>query len=324
MSLVRLIAQRIALGFVAVWAFLSTVFGLFTLTRDWVLETRLALAAYGGATPEQLEILEKEYLAARGLDRPIYELYFDWMSNMLTLEWGQSFQTGEPVFPAVMSATASTATYVIPAVLVAIVLGLAIGVYTALYRKSFHAGAVRSGTYLGLGLPHFWVGLIILALAGIPPGLGRLETALMPRDMPFFYGTVVPALLIALVLTAANVSYGRAYSMQYASADLTKLVRAKGGGTLDVARHVVRNAAIPLVSLVFAETFALLAISVFVIEALFGIDGLGLVIYNAVWERDLPIIMGASLVVVTAGVAFNIIQDATYSLLDPRVDTGTR
>lgn len=325
MSLLRLLGQRIAIGAVAVWAFLSLIFVIFTVTRDWALETRVALAAYGsGLEAEELRQIREEYLATRGLDRPTYEIYLDWMSNMMTLQWGNSFETGEPVFPMVMSATIGTATYVLPAIVLSIVIGLGIGLYAALYQGSAHAEGVRSGSYLGLGFPHFWVGLIVLALAGIPPGIGRVETTLHPMSTPFMYGTVVPVILVGLALTAAVVSYARAYSLQYISSDMTKLIRAKGGGTVDIARHATKNAAIPLVSLVFTETIALLALSVFVIEALFGIDGLGLLIYNAIWARDLPVVLGASVVIVVLGVAGNIVQDLAYSTLDPRVDTGTR
>lgn len=325
MSLLRLFAQRIALGLISIWAFLSAIFLVFTATPDWTLARRVALRAFaGGLTEEQIETIRGEYFAARGLDRPLYEIYVDWMANMVTLQWGRSFRTREEVFPEVMRATLETGTYVVPAIVLAMLLGLLIGVYTAIYRGSRHEGLFRSLSYLGLGFPHFWIGMIILGLAGISPGFRRLSVTLAPVEMPFVYGTVVPILLLTLALSASIVSYARSYSLQYLSADLTKMVRAKGGTNLDVARHVVRNAAIPLVSLVFTETLALLAISVFVIEALFGIDGLGLVFYNAIWARDLPMLLGASMVVVTIGVASNILQDIAYSSLDPRVDTGTR
>ncbi len=325
MSLARLIVQRVALGAVAIWTLLTIIFALFTMTRDWALETRIAMAAFGGGMDaEQLEQIREEYLAARGLDRPIHEQYVDWMGNMLTLQWGRSFQNYEPVFPTVMGATVETATYLLPAVAIAVVVGLGVGVYTALYRNAVHAELVRGGSYFGMGFPHFWIGMVILGLAAITPGFRSLDTTITPTEMPFFFGTVVPTLLLAMALSAAIVSYARAYCLQYVSADLTKLVRAKGGGRRDVARHVVRNAAIPLVSLVFTETFALLALSVFVIEALFGIDGLGLLVYNAVWARDLPVLLGATFVVVGAGVVGTVTQDVAYSRLDPRVDTGSR
>lgn len=325
MSLVRLLARRVAVGFIAIWTFLTIIFSLFTLTRDWVLEVRISLAAFGGGLlPGEIEQIRNEYLAARGLDRPTHELYIDWMTNMLTLQWGESFQTGEEVFPAIMSATAATGRYVLPGMVFAVVVGLGIGVYTALYDDAIHAGLIRAASYGGLGLPFFWVGGVILAWSGAAAGYVRLETVLVPVPRTFVFGTALPALLVGLVLTAAVVSYSRAYARQTVSAATTKLVRAKGGGPIAVGRHAVRNAAIPLVSLVFVETFALLALSVFVLEALFGIDGLGLVIYNAIWQRDLPMILGASLVVVVIGVVGNVLQDLAYSLLDPRVDTGTR
>jgi len=128
---------------------------------------------------------------------------------------------------------------------------------------------------------------------------------------------------VSVTLFAAIVSYARAYSMQYYSADLTKQIRAKGGGELAVARHVVRNAAVPLVSLLFAETFALIALSVFVIEAVFAIDGIGSLFYNAVWRQDLPIVLGGTMVFVALGVVGNVTQDLLTALLDPRVGTDS-
>lgn len=325
MSLARVFAQRIAIGFVAIWSLLTLVFSVFQLTEDWALARRVAVAAYGGGlTEEQIEMIRAEYFAARGLNRSNLEIYIDWMTNMFTLQWGRSFQTHEPVLEAVMSATATTATYIVPAIAIAMIIGLLIGVYAALFRDSHHAGILLGVSYLGLGIPFFWIAVIVLTYLRVPLGLNRIQRTLRPTEMPFLYSTIFPMILIALVLTAAIVSYSRSYSLQYVTADLTKMVKAKGGGTLDVARHVVRNAAIPLVSLVFTETFALLALTIFVIEALFGIDGLGLLIYNAVWERDLPMILGASLVIVSVGVLSNILQDIAYSALDPRVDTGTR
>lgn len=325
MSLLRLFAQRVALGLFAVWAFLSAIFAVFTVTPDWTLARIVALRTFGrGLSEEQINAIREEYIATRGLDRPLTEIYLDWMSNMFTLRWGRSFRTQEEVFPAVMRATLETGTYVLPAIVLAMLIGILVGVYVAINRGSKREGVFRSLSYLGLGFPHFWVGIVILGLAGLSAGLGRISTTLTPVELPFVYGTLVPIVLLTLALSATIVSYARSYSLQYLSADLTKLVRSKGGSDLDVARHVVRNAAIPLVSLMFTETLALLAISVFVIEALFGIGGLGLVIYNSIWARDVPMLLGASLVVVTFGVASNIAQDVAYSTLDPRVDTGSR
>ncbi|SDK03385.1 peptide/nickel transport system permease protein [Halovenus aranensis] len=328
MSFVRLIAQRIALGLFAAWSALSLVFLAFTATEDYVLEGRIALAAYGGADETALERIRESYFAKRGTDRPLLEQYVDWMSNMFTLQWGESFQTGDPVRETVGNAVLTTGTYVLPAIVLAVIIALLVGVYTAMRSDTVREGGVRSVAYLGLGVPYYWIGALILTVAGgvslQVQWIGRSATTIQAIERPFLYETVVPMLLVTMVLVPAILSYARAYSMQYVAADTTRLVRAKGGGQFAVARHVLRNAAIPLVSLVFTETLALLAISVFVIEAMFALDGLGLVFYNAVWTRDIPIMMSGVLVVIVFGVVGNILQDLGYSVLDPRVDTGTR
>ena len=325
MSLARLLLQRIALGVFAAWSFLTAIFLLFSATEDWTLNRMLGLAGFGGADGDDIAEMREEYLAERGLDQPLFERYVEWLANMFTLQWGESFETGEAVLPTVARATANTGSYVVPAVIISMILALVIGVYTAIHSGSRREGGLRGLVYFGLGLPNFWVGALVLLVSGtVAFQFSWREAFILPTEMPFLYDTVVPALLLTTTLVAAVVSYARSYSLQYVSADLTKLVRAKGGGRLAVARHVLRNAAIPLVSLVFTETLALLALSVFVIEALFGIDGLGLLFYNAIWTRDLPILLGGTMVVVAIGVLGNITQDLAYSVLDPRVDTGSR
>ncbi|MFC7215584.1 ABC transporter permease [Saliphagus sp. GCM10025334] len=323
----RILAQRLALGAIAAWAVLTVMFALFAATEDWVLDRRLALAAYGGADPDELESIRQSYLADRGLDRPLIEQYVDWMGNMITLEWGNSFRSGEAVFPLVREATLETALYVVPAIVLATTLGLAVGAYAAMNVRSIHGNGATGMVYLLFAIPNFWAGFLILSASATASAAFRWRSEfnyITVTELPFLYGRVLPVVLVTTTLLAAIVSYARAYARQYYTADLTKLVRAKGGGRLDVARHVLRNAAIPLLSLVFAETLALLAISVIIIEAVFGIGGIGSLFYNAVWTRDLPVVMGVTVVVVAFGVVGNVVQDLAYSLLDPRVDTGSR
>jgi peptide/nickel transport system permease protein len=323
-SLARLVAQRIALGLLAAWAVLTTVFLAVMGTKNWHLETILALEGRGGTTPEKVREIRQEYLSERGLDRPLHEQYVDWMGNMFTLQWGESFQTGEAVFPMVTSAAARTAMYVVPALAVALAVGLAVGLFAAMSDRSLVDGSARGLAYLLFGLPNFWVGAMVLSVVGLGTAFMRRSQAIDTFAFPFLYEYVLPVVLVASTLSAAIVSYARSYSLQYVSAEMTKLVRAKGGGRPAVARHVLRNAAIPLVSLAFVETLALIALSMFVIEALFAIEGLGLVFYNAIWTSDLPVLMGSTLVLAAVGVAGNIAQDLAYTALDPRVDTGTR
>lgn len=325
MTYLRMVARRVGLGVVAAWALLSAVFVAFRATENWQLLARLGAASSGGASMERIQEIRREYLQGRDLGGSLLDQYVDWMGNMVTLQWGESIESGRAVVPLVAEGTVTTASYVLPAVVLGTVLALAVGLYTAMAKGSAPERGVRSAVYLGLGTPNFWVGAVVLVAAGlsIPFGWGPNPTR-RAVDMPFLYQQVLPVLLVTTTVAAGVASYTRAYSLQAVSSDATKLVRAKGGGRVAVARHVLRNAAVPIVSLVFTELLALLALSVFVIESLFGLEGLGLLFYNAIWTRDLPILLGVSLVFIAAGVTFNVAQEVAHTLLDPRVDTDTR
>ena len=125
MEALKIIGRRLAFGVVAAWGVLTTVFVIFTLFPDWVAQRieGSIRGSMGGADPDSQEAVEAmieealaQYAADRGFDRPLYEQYLDWMGNMVTLQWGESLETGDPVLPTVMDATVRTAMYVVPAV----------------------------------------------------------------------------------------------------------------------------------------------------------------------------------------------------------------
>jgi peptide/nickel transport system permease protein len=313
-NLLRILARRLALGFVAAWTVLTSVFVLFTATDDWLLQGQVGIARWGGASDREVAAIRDQYLASRGLDRPLLQQYLDWMGGMLTLDWGQSFSSGEAVFPLVMGAAARTAKYVVPALLVGIVIGVLIGLYAALRPDSRLAGASLGSAYLLFALPNFWVGALLLSLAyGGVVGYSALV-----------FEHLLPIALVVTTLLGGYASYARAYSFEQVSADFVTLVTAKGAGRRRVATHVLRNAAIPVFSMLFTEALGLLVLSVFVVETLFGIDGFGLLLFDAVRTRDLPVLLGGTVVIIGVGVVGNVVQDVSYGLLDPRVDTGRR
>jgi len=326
MTLATLLARRVIAGFVTVWAVLTAVFAVFTFTDDWHLEQTIAVAgSSGGLSDREREAIRDTYFAGRDRDGTVTGRYIEYMVDTLTLQWGQSFETGENVLSTVLSATLTTGSYVVPALVIAVCLALGVGVYAAMRPATRREQAVRLAVYLGLGIPSFWVGVVLLVQSdAVPYSFTGTQDFIAPLDLPVHYGRALPILLVALTLVAAIASHARSHSLEYATSDAAKLVRAKGGRRADVARHVVKNAAIPLLSLTFTETLGLLAISVFVMEAVFGIEGIGLVFYNAIWAHDLPVVTGVTTAVVAIGVLGNVTQDLAYTLLDPRVDVGGR
>jgi peptide/nickel transport system permease protein len=314
MRFLRVVAWRIALGAAAAWAVLTAVFALFRLTDDWVLQRQVGALKWAGEEEDAIEAVRDQYLAARGLDRPLAVQYLDWLGNMVTLDWGRSFVTGDPVFGTVLAAAGRTAVYVVPALALAVGIGVGFGLFVALYPDS-RLGTVGLGTaYLAFAVPNFWLGGLLVSLAG---------GGVIPRP-PLVFEHLLPVLLTATTLLGGVVSYARAHAAEYASADFVRLVRAKGASDRRVATHVLRNAAVPIFSLVFTEALALLVLAIFVIEVLFGIDGFGALLFRSVDQRDLPVLMGGTLVVIAVGVVGNVVQDLSYGVLDPRIDDDRR
>lgn len=313
MNPLRILTKRVAMGLVTSWVVLTTIFALFTLTEDWVLSGQIGLARYAGENdPEALAAIRAEYFAARGLDRPLIDMYVDWLGNMVSLEWGSSLSTGEPVFPLVMDAAARTAAYVVPALILAVICGVSIGMVTALYPESRVGSGSVAAAYLLFALPGFWVGGMLFSFTVD----GRLDPP------PLVFDHLLPIGLTFAALLGGYVSYSRAHSREYATAEFVSLVRAKGASGYRVAAHVLRNAAIPFFSMLFTEALGLLVLSTFVIEVLFGIEGFGLLLLRAVADRDLPVLLGGTVVVIGVGVFGNVVQDMAYGYLDPRVDMG--
>lgn len=318
MKALNLVAKRVVFGLAAVWGVLTAVFVLFRVTEDWVaLRLYAEFAGFGGDPRLQQYVAEGNYeeaLAAyeadRGLDQSLHEQYVSWIGDMFTLQWGYSFDTGEPVLPLVMRATATTATYVIPAVVIAIVAGLAVGLYAAQNPNSRLANSGRIGSYVLFGLPSFWLGGMYIG--AVRAGVTSYSTLLAEY--------IFPTLLVAMTLLGGYLSYSRAHALEHIRSEHVMLVRAKGAGPLLTTRHVLRNAAIPFFSMLFTEVLGLLVLAIFVVEMLFGIQGLGYVFFFAVDGRDFSVILGCTMAIVIFGTLASIVQDVSYYYLDPRID----
>lgn len=245
---------------------------------------------------------------------PVDEAYLAWLVDLTTLDWGHSRIGREPVFDAIATAVPHTLKYLVPGVAIAVVVGVTVGTYAAL-RPDGRVDRVASIlTYLGFGVPNFVVGALLVLTFAIHP----LKGEALYNDGPI-QRVLWPAALVATTLLASQFRYARAQSREYAGTDFVRLLRAKGARTSGVARHVVRNAAVPLVSLFFVDTFAVLVLNVVVVESVFAIPGLGQLSFLAFWQRDVPTILGTTVVFVFIGFSGNFLQDAAYHLLDPRV-----
>lgn len=318
----RYLVRRVGFALVAVWAVVTFVFLFVSLTPDPHLAQVLHQATHstaGNATAAVQEAKEA-YIASRGLDRPLWVRYTDWLTNVATFNWGQAWSSGAPVASMVQAYTARSATYVLPAVAVSSVGGAFIGLYSAANRYSLPDRVTSILAYIGMGIPNFWLAAVaIILLQG--EGIGSLRTVQEPHELSLG-SYVLPAVVLGTVLLGNQIHYARAEVHEHLNETFVDVLRAKGVSKLTVARHVLRNAALPLFSLLFADLLAVLMLHVFVIEVVFGLPGIGTLTLLAIEARDLPLIMGVTMVVVFVGIFGNLLQDLLAFVLDPRVRAG--
>jgi len=317
MSVHRLLARRLVLSAVTVWVVLSAMFLLITVAPDARLGGILGAAAYGGANVTELQALEQQYLETYGFDKPIEVRYVDWMTTIPTFQWGESFVSGEPVRGIVAGRLLRTLQYVFPGTVLATVAGVSVGVYGSLRPRSAGDRVGRLAAYLALAVPNFYLAYLLAVHVGDVTFL--TGSRWVPGDL--WTGYVFPTVLLSTTLAGALVSYTRASANEYVDTAFVKLVRAKGGSEWRVAVHVLKNAAPPLFALLFAELLAALLVAVFVIETVFGIDGFGSLVLTSVYDRDVPVLLAITYVVVLVGVVGNLMQDFVSATLDPRTES---
>lgn len=329
MGLSRRVARRLVIALVAVYLVMTVAFAFVALTPD----PNQALVAYqaqtGGGSAEDVREAVQAYREARNLDDPVLQRYGRWLVDVSTLDWGMSYTYDRPVTGLIAQRLPYTALYVVPALALSLVGGVTVGLYSAFNRRGVLDRVSSLTGYLGLGVPNFWLAEVatLAAAAQFGAGVGTVHANGRPDafwSMAHLRAFALPALVLASGLFAGQLRYARAESMEYVNAEFVNALRAKGVSRLSVARHVLRNAAVPILSLFFTDMVAVLVVNIYVIEAVFGIDGLSALSLTAIHQRDLPLVLGTTMVIALVGIAANFLQDIAYAALDPRIGDGER
>jgi peptide/nickel transport system permease protein len=313
MSYVRYIARRAAFAVLSVYAVVTVMFFLANYMWKYYLRNRLAFAEWSGASDAQLRRMRQQFVQQRGLDQPLHERYVDWLVSVATLDWGYSFEFQRPVIEVIRNPAITTLEYVVPGVILAVVLGVLLGLVAALTKDSAFDWATRVGAYVLFALPAFIVIDYFLHAALMTNGAEYSDR--LARD----HSQVIAAVTVAVSLLAGQVRFTRTASLDQTGQAFVKLLEAKGSSRIDVARHVLRNASLPIVSMSTSEIISVLALDIFVIERVLPIDGLASVMLLAVSRGDIPILIWSTMLFVFIGIAGNFVTDLLYGYLDPRV-----
>lgn len=259
--------------------------------------------------------------AALGLDQPVYLQYFRWLGSALQGDLGRSLWQNTPVAEQLAQTLPITFELGLLALLVALTVALPIGVYSAMRQDSLGDYGARSFSLLMLAVPSFWLGTLVMVFPSVwwrwsPP----LEyTPFLQDPLKNLAHMIVPAVLLGLSLSAVTMRMVRTTMLEVLRQDYIRTARAKGlSETQVVVRHALRNGLIPVVTLIGLQVPLLIGGAV-ILEQIFVVPGMGLLLLEAVFQRDYPVISGVFLVVGVAVLLINLLVDLSYGWLDPRV-----
>jgi peptide/nickel transport system permease protein len=273
-------------------------------------------------------------IAALGLDRPLWEQYLRFLWAALHGDLGRSFVFNEPALRLILERMPATMELAVTAVLLALVIGLPLGLYAGLRPESFGGRAIMAGSILGFSLPTFWVGLMLIMVFAVQlgwlPSTGRGQTAVLfgirwsflTRDG--LAHMAMPAFNLALGNIALVLRLTRAGVRETLPLDYVKFARAKGLGPARVLFvHVMKNIMIPIVTVVGLEFGSVVAFAV-VTESVFAWPGMGKLIIDSINVLDRPVIVAYLMMIVVLFILLNLAVDLLYTVLDPRVRLESR
>jgi peptide/nickel transport system permease protein len=266
-------------------------------------------------TREQLE-------AALGLDTPIYIQYFKWIGALLFKgSLGNSLWTNTPVMEEIVYRLPITFELGFLGLFIALLIGIPIGVYAALRQDTIGDYVLRTASILALAIPAFWTGTLVMVFPSIWWGWSPSVKYITFAQDPLGHLALmaIPALILGKGLSAVIMRLTRTLMLEVLRQDYIRTAKAKGlaTGTI-VLRHALRNALIPVVTLIGLQAPVMFGGAV-ILEQIFVIPGMGLLLLEAVSSRDYPTITGVFLVIGVAVVLINLLVDLSYGWLDPKV-----
>ena len=261
------------------------------------------------ATPETLEAIRARY----GLDRSLPEQFFIYMGALLRGDLGESARSRRPVLEELKTYFPNTLELALAAILVAVLTGIPLGILAALRPGSGLDLSVMVLALLGVSMPVFWFGLLAILIFSV--GLGWFPVA----GKGTLAHLVLPAVTLGINATALLARMTRGTLLEVLSQDYIRTARAKGlSERVVIYKHALRNALIPVITVVGLEFGTLLSGAV-ITETIFAWPGLGQLLVGSILARDYPVVQGAVLLVATSFVLINLLVDLLYAAIDPRV-----
>lgn len=283
-------------------------------------------------SPEATQADREATVRALGLDKPLWLQYVFFVKGALALDLGKSFAYNVPAIELIFERMPATLELASSAMLMAVVIGLPLGLYAGLKPGSWISKTIMTLSIFGFSLPTFWIGLMLIMIfavfAGVLPSNGRGATNVL-LGIPVSFLTLdglrhllLPAFTLALLNIALIIRLVRAGAQEAMLMDYVKFARAKGlRDARIIGVHVLKNIMIPVVTVIALQFGSVIAFAV-VTETIFAWPGMGKLLIDSINVLDRPVIVAYLLIIVTLFIFINLLVDIAYSLLDPRVRLG--
>ncbi len=269
------------------------------------------------ATPETLQALRHQL----GLDRPVTVQYLGYMKNLVMGDLGRSITYDVPISSLIFSRLQVTVPLAVLSMIFAILISIPMGIYSSLHRNRVGDYGIMVFSQVGLAVPAFWAGILLILLFAVtlhwlPAGGFQPWQVDSMRTLSSLF---LPALSLGLVRAAVLTRMTRSSMLEVLGEDYIRTARSKGlPQRMVVYKHAFRNAIIPVVTIVGLQAGDLLAGAI-IIEMVFHLPGVGRLVFEAIGQRDLPVIQGVVLLIAMMIVVINFVIDIAYRYLDPRI-----
>ncbi len=326
MNFVVIVAKKLFNAIALLLAVIVLNFLLIHLAPGSIVDT--IAGEMGGITPEVMAKIEAEY----GLDKPLYEQMFLYISKVAQGDLGYSFFYNAPVAGLIWEALPQTLLLVITALSLALVVGTIFGVIAARKPNGLFSYFITILSLVGFSAPVFWTGIMLLigfaSMIPIFPPAGMADPSIEAGSLAYYidvlHHMILPVVSLSLIYLAFYSRLSRASMLDVMGSDYVRTARAKGlSERVVIYKHALRNALIPLVTIAGLQ-FAQIISGAVLVEAVFTWPGLGTVALEAILRRDGPTILGILFFSAVVVIIFNLLTDLTYNLIDPRIRVGAK
>ena len=310
------ILRRLLWAIPTLWGAVTIIFLLMNVLPGDIAMTILGSEG-GAASPEQLEHLREQL----GLNRPLYVQYFSWLAGLVRGDLGTSLWTGQPVSYEIGIRLPYTMSLVVYSLLISIVVAIPVGVFSAIKQDSALDYGLRSFAILGLSIPNFWFGmLLLLFVVGVFRWFPPLEYAtIYEQPLVAMQQLTLPAIALGWRAAAGSARMMRSSMLEVLREDYVRTARSKGlTERIVIYLHALKNGLLPVITMFGMEVTFLFAGTV-IIETVFRVPGIGSLLLNAITRRDIIMVEGTVLTLAAFVLVVNLIVDLVYGWVDPRI-----